>query len=233
MTAMGMINCGEISTANVADACVRLALPLRWTTRLRPLTPGVRAAGRVLPVRHHGTVDVFLEILDGNANGAVLVVDNQGRVDEGCIGDLVAIEMQHAGVSGIVIWGAHRDSKEIAGLGMPLYSLGACPLGPLRLEPRSDDTFERATIEACRVTAEDYVVADDDGVIFFPQRHFEPVVAAAMDIRAKETRQAAAVARGQPLREQLQFSAFRAKRERDPNFTFREHLRAGGGEIEQ
>ena len=42
------------------------------------------------------------------APGDVLVVDNGGRLDEACVGDLVALEAQAAGVEGMVIWGLHR-----------------------------------------------------------------------------------------------------------------------------
>jgi regulator of RNase E activity RraA len=43
---------------------------------------GQRVAGRVLPVRHYGSVDVFLEALGRAEAGDVLVVDNGGRLDE-------------------------------------------------------------------------------------------------------------------------------------------------------
>jgi hypothetical protein len=50
-------------------------------------------------------VDIFLEALEGAAPGNVLVVDNGGRLDEACVGDLVVLEAQAAGLEGIVIWG--------------------------------------------------------------------------------------------------------------------------------
>jgi hypothetical protein len=42
-------------------------------------------AGRALPARHYGSVDVFLEALGSAAHGDVLVVDNGGRADEACV----------------------------------------------------------------------------------------------------------------------------------------------------
>jgi len=44
-------------------------------------------AGRVLPVRHYGSVDVFLEAMGMAQPGDILVIDKGGRMDEGCIGD--------------------------------------------------------------------------------------------------------------------------------------------------
>src|SRR5205823_14289002 len=61
------------------------------------------------------------------APGDVLVVDNGGRCDESCVGDLVVLEAQAAGLGGIVIWGLHRDTADIRAIGLPVFSLGAIP----------------------------------------------------------------------------------------------------------
>jgi regulator of RNase E activity RraA len=37
------------------------------------------------PAQHVGSVDIFLEALEGAAPGEVLVVDNGGRLDEACV----------------------------------------------------------------------------------------------------------------------------------------------------
>ena len=73
---------------------------------------------------------MFLEALERagrDAVGRVLVIDNDGRLDEGCIGDLVALECASAGIAGIVIWGLHRDSAELRRMGLPVFSLGRAP----------------------------------------------------------------------------------------------------------
>lgn len=52
----------NLSTPVIADACVRLQVPLCVPPAgIRPLTTGMRVAGRVLPARHRGSVDLFLE----------------------------------------------------------------------------------------------------------------------------------------------------------------------------
>ncbi|HZM21166.1 MAG TPA: hypothetical protein VFC02_05450 [Anaerolineales bacterium] len=48
--------------------------------------------GRVLPARHYGSVDIFLETMGNSQPGDILVIDNGGRLDEGCIGDLTTLE---------------------------------------------------------------------------------------------------------------------------------------------
>ena len=70
---------GGLSTPLVADACIRAGVPLRVAPPgIGAVVPGQRVAGRALPTRHHGSVDVFLEAFSGAAHGDVLVVDKPG-----------------------------------------------------------------------------------------------------------------------------------------------------------
>jgi 4-hydroxy-4-methyl-2-oxoglutarate aldolase len=97
---------GGLSTPLVADACIRAGVPLRVALPgICAVIPRQRIAGRALPARHYGSVDVFLEAFSGAAGGDVLVVDNGGREDEACVGDLVVLEAQAAGVGGVVVVG--------------------------------------------------------------------------------------------------------------------------------
>ena len=136
-----------LTTAHLADACIRAQTPVRCAPALlHAVVPGSRLAGRVIPARHAGSVDIFLEALQEAAPGDVLVVDNAGRLDESCVGDLVVLEAHAAGLDGIVIWGLHRDTSDIRAIGLPVISLGAIPTGPQRLDLRPDGALERATV---------------------------------------------------------------------------------------
>ena len=220
-----------LTTAHVADACLRAKVPVR-TVSLTAVT-GSRVAGRVLPAQHVGSVDVFLEAFESAADGDVLVVDNGGRRDEACVGDLVALEAAAAGVVGIVIWGLHRDTLDIAAIGLPVFSLGALPTGPLRLDPQPADALSTATIGDWTVTRDDVVLADEDGAIFVPADRLEELFGLAESIRDTERRQADAIRAGRSLREQVSFAQYLERRAADPSLTFRQHLRAVRGAIEE
>ncbi|MET9273953.1 RraA family protein [Kribbella sp. NPDC003557] len=220
-----------LTTAHVADACVRAKVPVR-TVSLTAVT-GSRVAGRVLPAQHVGSVDVFLEAFESAAAGDVLVVDNGGRRDEACVGDLVALEAAAAGVAGIVIWGLHRDTVDIDAIGLPVFSLGALPTGPLRLDPQPANALSTATIGEWTVTRDDVVLADEDGATFVPADRLEELFGLAESIRDTERRQADEIRAGRSLREQVSFSQYLERRAADPSLTFRQHLRAVRGAIEE
>lgn len=223
----------DLTTPHLADACLRAGVPVRCApSGVRAVVPGARLAGRVLPAVHTGSVDVFLEAVATAHAGDILVVDNGGRVDEACLGDLAALDAHAGGVAGIVVWGLHRDTADLRRIGMPVFSLGALPTGPQRLDPRDDGTLERARVGEWTVTRDDVVVGDDDGVLFLPADRVDELVALATGIAAVEGRQADDIRAGRSLREQVRFTDYLAARAADPGLTFREHLRGVGGEIE-
>jgi 4-hydroxy-4-methyl-2-oxoglutarate aldolase len=224
----------ELSTPLLADACMRLRLPLRIApSGIRPLRAESNIAGRVLPVRHYGSVDVFLEVMETAQQGDILVIDNGGRTDEGCIGDLTALEAQACGLAGIVVWGCHRDTVELVQIGFPIFSYGTCPAGPQRIDPRDPEALSTAHFGNFTVTREDVVFADADGVLFAPVQQVEEVLSTAHSIWQGERRQAQGIQTGKKLREQLRFDEYLARRSSDATYTFRQHLRAIGGAIEE
>ncbi|MFQ6104310.1 MAG: RraA family protein [Candidatus Glassbacteria bacterium] len=224
----------ELSTPLIADACLRLKVPLRIApTGIRPLISGSRLAGRVLPLRHYGSVDIFLEAMRAARPADIFVIDNGERMDEGCVGDLTALEAKASGLAGIIVWGCHRDTEELLRIGFPVFSYGVCPSGPRRLDPRDPEALETARFGDFTVGREDVVFADSDGALFAPNSQAEKLIATAQSIRETERRQAEAIGAGRKLRCQLKFEEYLTKRSNDPTYTFRMHLREIGGEIEE
>ena len=222
-----------LTTAHMADACIRAQLPVRCApATLQAAVPGTRLAGRALPARHVGSVDIFLEAVGGADAGDVLVVDNGGRLDESCVGDLMALEIQAAGLGGIVVWGLHRDTADVRVIGLPLFSLGALPTGPQRLDARPPDALESATVGDWTVTRADLVLGDDDGVLFVPASRANDIFTRAEAIRDTERHQADRIRAGVSMRSQVRFDDFLTQRQQTPSLTFRDHLRSVGGAIE-
>jgi 4-hydroxy-4-methyl-2-oxoglutarate aldolase len=222
-----------IPTAAVADALVKLGETVRVApANVRRLQPGPPLVGPAVTVRHFGSVDVFLEAFETAPAGGVLVIDNDGRDDEACIGDLTVAEAKLAGLGGIVLWGFHRDEQALREIGLPIWSLGSRSAGPTSARQRVGDPLTEARVGKELVTRSDIVSADDDGVLFVDSQLWPQVSQIAAEIVATEQRQADAIASGVSLREQLGFADFLARRAKDPGYTLRQHLAHRGAAIE-
>src|SRR5215207_2096564 len=210
-------------TAAVADAALRLGIEARLApVHLRALLPIPPLAGPARPVTHLGSVDVLLETIDDASPGDIMVIDNGGRLDEACVGDLMVLEAERAGLAAMVVWGLHRDTAQLREIGLPVWSLGACPYGPRRVPP-AGRRMSSAFLDGIAVSDGDHVFADADGVL---------VVAAEHVPELTETAQAERMRSGTSLREQLDFAGYRERQASDPEFTLRRHLQERGGAIE-
>jgi 4-hydroxy-4-methyl-2-oxoglutarate aldolase len=166
-------------------------------------------------------------------SGDVLVIDNGGRRDEGCIGDLTVLEARASNLAGIVVWGTHRDTPELKQIGFPVFSYGSCPSGPQRLGRQTGDALHIAHFGDFDVTKSDVVFADSDGCIFLALDKVNQLLTTAREIWQAERRQADRIQAGETLRQQFDFGEYLNKRAANPDYTFRNYLRDVGGAIEE
>ena len=196
-----------LSTPLIADACTHLGVATRVApTGIRPLLPHHTVAGRALPLRYGGVADPLLELIRVAAPGDVLVVDNQGRVDEGCIGELLALEAHTAGVGGLIVWGAHRDTAALVSSGLPVFSYGPCPARQRR--PAGQGPTPPAQFGSFVVGRDDVVFADADGVVFVNDEVIAELLRAAAAIGDTKRGRAEAVRGGVGLRSQFWLDDF-------------------------
>jgi len=219
----------SMTTAQLSDAVARLELPAKIAPYgIRPLVGGAKFAGPASPAVMDGGADRVLECIYRSAPGDVVVLDNGGRTDEACFGDLAAFEARSQRTAGVVIWGVHRDHRELEEIGVPLFSYGAYPLGMQRSRTPSDEPFARCHLGETTVARGDWVFADDDGVVVVSAGAIDEVMTSAEAIHAAEQAQVEAIEAGTSLREQLDFDRYVEAKKTDPTLTLGEHMKRIG-----
>src|SRR5438105_230209 len=123
--------------------------------------------------------------LDTAKAGDVIVVDAGGWLDNAIIGELMMSRARQRGVAGIVIWGAIRDSAEIAAGTYPVYAAGVTHRGPYKNGPGEINV--PVVVGGMPVNPGDIIIGDADGLVAVPQEQAERVLASAKSILEKET----------------------------------------------
>src|SRR5688500_12896809 len=83
----------------------------------RAVTVKIQPAGETRPEAHLATPAV-----DGAESGDVVVIDNGGRPDQSCWGDILSNAAQFKGIRGVVIDGATRDIDGSRAIGFPVFA---------------------------------------------------------------------------------------------------------------
>jgi 4-hydroxy-4-methyl-2-oxoglutarate aldolase len=192
----------ELGTSTLSDA-------LDWAglggqcLGLKPLRPGMRLAGRAYTVRYQpgdlvpGTVGDFI---DDVAPGAVVVIDNGGRLDATVWGDIMTWFASARGIAGTVIDGVNRDYDRAVELSYPVFSRGTyMRTGKDRVEVAA--VMEPVNISGRLVRPGDLIVGDSDGVVVIPAERERQVLDRAWTIHHTEQRIRDAIAAGMSLRE--------------------------------
>ncbi|GCE07167.1 diguanylate cyclase [Dictyobacter aurantiacus] len=111
------------------------------------------------------------------APGTVLVVAGASTSRTATIGGLMALEMQNGGIAGLVTDGLVRDSREIREMGFAVWCRGVTPTAPRKNGPAI--VGGTVSIGGKVIRDGDLVIADDDGVVIWPQERIPELLAKA------------------------------------------------------
>jgi 4-hydroxy-4-methyl-2-oxoglutarate aldolase len=190
------------STATVSDALDRLGAESALHG-LGPLFDGARIFGRAFTVRYvnagnpPGTVGDYL---DDVPPGAVVVLDNAGRIDCTVWGDILTAMAHARQVAGTVIDGVNRDVARALELSYPIYSRGRyMRTGKDRVEV--SDVNRPVSVGGLQVAPGELLIGDADGVIRVPRELEERAAEICAVVHASEEKIIADVLGGVSLAE--------------------------------
>jgi len=189
-----------MDTTTISDALDKLGIDGQCLG-IKPLSPGFRMAGPAFTVRYvpcgtrGGTVGDYIDDL---AEGTVVVLDNQQRVDATVWGDILTIVASRKRLGGTLIDGVCRDAPRALELGYPIFSRGNyMRTGKDRVAVEA--VACSVSIGGVRVDPGDYVFGDWDGAVVVPKEKIVQVAEIARTIEAAENRIRQAVEAGQRL----------------------------------
>lgn len=180
----------EISTCNISDALDKMGLSC-GTYGIRPLYDCPRIAGtavtmRVVPAGSLKTSGhMGADPLDAAEPGDILVIDNGGRLDQNCWGEIVTLAAMQKGAIGVIIDGAARDVDVTKEIGFPVYARGIVPLTARNRNVQGDYNCP-VKIGGLQVNPGEIIVADVNGVCVIPIDKAEEVLKICGEMAQRE-----------------------------------------------
>lgn len=183
----------KLFTAVIGDVMDASGLTRQFLPpEIRALHPDMVVVGRAMPVLeadcsgeavgHSGRPEPFglmFQALDELKPGEVYVAAG-GSPRYAFWGGLMSTRAHSLGAAGAVLGGPHRDTREILGLGLPVFSMGAYAQDQ-RLRGRVVDyRCQVAFPNGATVAPGDLIVGDLDGVLVVPAAHVADVVHRAL-----------------------------------------------------
>ena len=182
----------HVEVASVSDALEQLYQQRRFMShRMQAIFP-TKFAGRAVTVKlvkseNHDSEALtgMLTAIDSGTPGSVYVMQVEDGADVAGMGGLMGTAMHARGFSGAIIDGGVRDIPRLKQIGFPVYSTGPVPSTSV-----SHYRFAGANIpidcDGVKVSANDIVVADQDGVVVVPQEHAAEVLIKAQQLDEAE-----------------------------------------------
>jgi regulator of RNase E activity RraA len=206
----------QVSTAVATSVLAELGYANACMTGIKSFTPGARMVGRAVTVRFVPMrEDQRKRLLDERARGMpspshvpfhqgrpgqVIVMDAQGDLSAGVIGDVVLGHFQRVGGAGLVVDGCVRDYPALKDLGLPLFLKGVNPYASTRNKWAAavDVPIQCA---GALVLPGDLILADDDGVLAIPFELAEDLATQGLEHEALEAFIRDRIANGAPIAE--------------------------------
>lgn len=156
----------HLATTDLCDAHegeVRVAAPI-----FRHFGGRTVFCGPIATLRLFEDNGLVRQALDAPGDGRVLVIDGGGSLRRALLGDQLAALAVKNGWSGVVVWGAIRDSAAIAAMDLGVLALSTIPLKTVKKNLGEKDI--PVSFAGIDFAPGEWLYADADGLIVSPAR---------------------------------------------------------------
>ena len=137
----------------------------------------MKLCGIVFPVKLNAGSNYLLHKAIYNAPyNSIIVAKTDGSFEYGYWGEIMTIAALQRNISGLVIDGCIRDSKEITKLGFPVFSRGICIHGTSKQKNVMQEVHQHIEIGDVTIKSGDVVIGDVDGVVVLPASEIKNII---------------------------------------------------------
>lgn len=201
----------NIATASVCDAIDQVVGKRGFMDfEVKPRINEERIAGPAVTVKEIPTTESLppehaLELIDTSEEGSIVVIGLDGKNKDVAVwGGLMTAGAVVNKLTGAVLDGSLRDVSEIKqDFNFPVFSRS---VGPVTTVGRFKTEAANIPVECGGITVHpnDFIVADQDGVVVIPKDHVMEVLEVAMDIEKREAEQTKLIKKEASLRKGLE-----------------------------
>lgn len=182
----------HVEAASVSDAIEQALHEKRYMShRMQSIFP-TKFAGTALTVKlvkqeNHDpdALSGMLKAIDSGGPGSVYVMQVEDGADIAGMGGLMGTAMFARGFAGAVIDGGVRDLPQLKKIGFPVYATGPVPSTSVS-HYRFGGVNVPVDCDGVKVTANDIIVADQDGVVVVPREHAAEILVLAQKLDNSE-----------------------------------------------
>jgi 4-hydroxy-4-methyl-2-oxoglutarate aldolase len=152
---------------------------------IQPLWKPIKLAGPVFTVRAAHNDNLALHRAIAEAPPGTVIVAATDVSDVAVWGEIMTAAAQERRLLGLVTDGAVRDAARIQEMRFPVFCAHVSPVGAVKSSP--GELGGTVSLGGVTISAQDWIVGDDDGLVAVEKNLLEPVVTKAQLRRRRET----------------------------------------------
>ena len=171
----------KLPVATICDGMLKLGIPNSGSMDqgIKPICNKMRMTGTAMTVETHNgdNLPIHIATYARHNPGYIMAIDGKSYRNAAYIGELVVGTAKAVGFIGIVVDGYSRDVLGNIELGLPVFSRGVIPAGPIKKDQGNINTPIQCG--GIVINPGDLIAGDSDGVCVVPRDRIAEVLEAA------------------------------------------------------